>query len=109
MPTGVVRMEVAASVSNHSIVCDFGMFIATRECKSGLASRRKYRSEKMSTRRRFLGYAAATMISARIDRRAWAADAKKRRPHAHPRAHRRESLDGWHWRLSLGQARSECR
>jgi uncharacterized protein len=30
----------------------------------------------MSTRRRFLGYAAATMISARIDRRAWAADAK---------------------------------
>ena len=30
----------------------------------------------MATRRKFLGAAAATMISARIDRQAWAADTK---------------------------------
>src|SRR5579863_2389738 len=37
-----------------------------------------YRNEvrSMATRRRFLGVAAATVISARINRRAWAADTK---------------------------------
>src|SRR5260370_30433254 len=34
----------------------------------------------MSTRRRFLGFAAATMISARINRQAWRADTKNSVP-----------------------------
>src|SRR5882724_5848078 len=34
------------------------------------------RGETMATRRRFLGFAAATMISARIDRQAWGPDTK---------------------------------
>jgi len=50
------------------------------------ASQVKYLTEgtdevrAMATRRRFLGFAAATMISARIDRQAWATDTKNSVP-----------------------------